>query len=432
VRLFFLLFIFFSPSLWAQLTIEKKIEKKILAEQQEAKTILLQDAIISVLPELSKELEIDLKSFNEMIEEKFKFYFQSFKDRKLTEKFGKNFATELTDDQKNEFTRGLDSQREVELRRFTRYESILDNYSFKSLSKDEAQVWSATVILSINKGKFQKLKDRIFSNDLKLFNKLYLVAEINPIHMTWKDLSLETEEQFSNPIVQSWVKWLSNKSIHNVDQVVECTERCLSDFYNWVEVSQDEGMKISEDHLNNLWLKFSFNVRKITFRPNIDEWELEWDGSAVILDANTKLIIGAYTIPLERKVWRGLDQKELNSELASSIYRSGLDPLNKSIKKIQDSERFNRVRRLVIKGHQRLGDVIQLTEMLKKMGEKIHLELRLDFFGLEEAHLLCFYQGEEKSFTDVLSQLKELKSSHRYKLLNDSTGVHHLIRFVTE
>jgi hypothetical protein len=90
------------------------------------------------------------------------------------------------------------------------------------------------------------------------------------------------------------------------------------------------------------------------------------------------------------------------------------------------------VRRLVIKGHQRLGDVIQLTEMLKKMGERIHLELRLDFFGLEEAHLLCFYQGEEKSFTDVLSQLKELKSSHRYKLLNDSTGVHHLIRFVTE
>lgn len=432
MRLFFLLFIFFPPTLWAQLTIEKKIEKKILAEQEEVKTILLQDAILSVLPELSQELGIDIKSFNEMIEEKFKIYFQSFKDRKLTEKFGKNFATELSDEQKNEFTKGLESQRDVELRRFTRYESILDNYSFKSLSKDENQIWTAVVVMSLNKGKFQKLKDRILSNDLKLFNKLYIVTEINPIHMTWKDLSLETEEQFSNPIVQSWVKWLNNKSIQNVDQVVECTEKCLSDFYNWVEVSQDEGMKISEDHLNNLWLKFSFNLRKVTFRPNINEWELEWDGSAVILDANTKLIVGAFTIPLERKVWRGLDQKELNSELASSVYRSGLDPLNKSIKKIQESERFNRVRRLVIKGHQRLGDVIQLTEMLKKMGERIHLELRLDFFGLEEAHLLCFYQGEEKSFTDVLSQLKELKSSHRYKLLNDSTGVHHLIRFVTE
>lgn len=432
MRFLFLFFIFFSTSLLAQQTIEKKIEKKIIAEQEEAKAILLHEVVISVLPELCKELEIDLKSFNEMIEEKFKIYFQSYKERKLTEKFGKNFATELTEDQKNEFMKGLETLREVEFRRFTRYESILDHYSFKSLSKNESNVWSATVIVNINKEKFQKLKDRIFSNDLKLFNKINVVAEINPIHMTWKDLSLETEDQFSNPLVQSWVKWLNNNSPQNVDQIVECTGKCFSDFYTWIEVSQDEGMKISEEYLNNLWLKFSFNLRKINFRPNINEWELEWDGSAVILDANTKLIIGAFTIPLEKRVWRGLDQKELNSELASSIYRSGLDPLNKSVKKIQDSERFNRVKRIVIKGHQRLGDVIQLTEMLRKMGERIHLELGLDFFGLDEAHLLCFYQGEEKSFTDVLSQLKELKSSHRYKLINDSTGVHHLIRFVTE
>ena len=133
------------------------------------------------------------------------------------------------------------------------------------------------------------------------------------------------------------MKWLESNPPQNVDQIVGCVQNCINEFYNWVEIPQDEGRKISDELVDNLWIRFSFNLRKVFFRPNINEWELEWDGSAIILDANTKLIIGAFTIPLERKVWRGLDQKELNSHLASSMYRSGLDPLNKGIRIIQES-----------------------------------------------------------------------------------------------
>jgi hypothetical protein len=433
VRRFLLLILFIAPNLWAQITSEKMIEKIISVEkEEEAKPILLHSAIELMLHEYAEEIGIDSKDFDQKIQAKFKIYFDSFRQRKMTEKFGKDFSTELSDEQKNIFNQGIEQQKESEFRKFARFDSFLDYYAFKSIIKDVDSKWSARIVLNLNRTRFQKLKDRIYSTESKLFNKVFVLSEINLIHMNWKDLSLEDVGQFSTPLVQSWVKWLENNPPQNVDQVAECINGCINDFYNWVEIPQDEGMKINEELLNNLWMRFSFNLRKVSFRPSINEWELEWDGSAIVLDANTKLIIGAFTIPLERKIWRGLDQKELNSQLASSMYRSGLDPLNKGLRRIQESSRVNRLKRLVVQGHQRLGDVIQLMELLKKAGPGIHLELQLDYFGAGEAQLLCFYQGEEKSFTDVLSQVKELKSFHRYKLLNDSTGVHHLIKFVAE
>lgn len=422
-----------APRLWAQPTYDKNVEVIALTDKEdESKPIILHHAIESVIPEICKEFGVDASIFEKKLNQKFNAHFELFKNRKLTEKFGKDFLKELSEDQNKIFIENLEKQKEVEFRKFLRLDHLVDSFAFKSLVKGLNGKWSAQIVFNLNKNRSQKFLDRIFSDEVKVFNKLWVLTEINLIHMTWKDLELESEEQFTSPLVQSWVKWLANNPPQNVDQISECLNDCTNYFVNWLEVPQDQGMKIDENLINNLWMRFSFNLRKISFRPNINEWEIEWDGSAVILDANTKLIVGAFNIPLEKKVWRGLDQKEFNSNLVSVMYRSGLDPLSKSIPKIQEFERFNRVKRLVVQGHQRLGDVFQLMEILKKVGGGLHLESQIDFFSSREAQLLCFYQGEEKSFTDVLSQLKELKSLQRYKILNDSAGANHILKFVAE
>ena len=59
------------------------------------------------------------------------------------------------------------------------------------------------------------------------------------------------------------------------------------------------------------------------------------------------------------------------------------------------------------------------------------LETQMDYLKSSEAQILCFYQGEEKSFTDLLSRVKELKLSQSYKLVNEFNGIHTL-KLVTE
>ena len=70
-------------------------------------------------------------------------------------------------------------------------------------------------------------------------------------------------------------------------------------------------------------------------------------------------------------------------------------------------------------------------EELKARGSSLGLDVQMDFFKSSEAQILCFYQGEEKSFTDLLSQLKELKLSQSYKLVNEFNGIH-ILKLVTE
>ena len=71
-------------------------------------------------------------------------------------------------------------------------------------------------------------------------------------------------------------------------------------------------------------------------------------------------------------------------------------------------------------------------DMLRKEGSKLNFEVQIDLFDQKETQLLCFYQGEEKSFTDLLSQVKELKSSQSYRLVNEFTGIHHVLKLVAE
>jgi hypothetical protein len=101
-------------------------------------------------------------------------------------------------------------------------------------------------------------------------------------------------------------------------------------------------------------------------------------------------------------------------------------------RKLEEKLGFNRVSQLVIKGQQHLGDVFALMEMMKTRGSLLGLDVSLDSFSKDQANLVCFYRGEEKSFSDLLSGIKELKSTHRFSLVDEFTGVHYVIKLISE
>lgn len=263
----------------------------------------------------------------------------------------------------------------------------------------------------------------------KEFSKLFVVPEINLSGITWQDLGLEKSSSFTDPIADSWVKWISNGLPQNLSEATPCTGDCYFDFLNWIQLKQGEGMQVPSQYQNALWLKISFTVRRLSFKPDLNEWKMEWDGSAVLLDSNTKQILYSQTLYPEERTWQGLDQKSINSVLASGMYKTALDAVMKSSKKIETSK-LSRLDRLVIQGHRNLDDILSLMNLLRKEGESIHLSLKIDQFGNQEAQILCFYRGEEKSFTDLLSRLKELKSTQSYRLVNESTGVHPVLKLI--
>jgi hypothetical protein len=428
---FILFLILLSASIsWAQIETEKSVTSAVTTEKaDEAKPFLLHNAVLEAIKQVSTELNIDYKLLNEKLTEKFKAYFEAYKGRKFSEKFGKN--TELTDEQKKTFLDGLESHKEVEFVQFAKLSTLADTFAFKSIAK-EPEGWKATVVMNLNRAKVERLYHRLTSNETKVYSKLTILPEINLIGINWAELGIDKSSTFTNVLMESWNKWLTSNQPSNVDEIINCSGDCLIEYARWQQVPQEERMQVSEFSLNSLWLRISFNLRKLQYIQDINEWEFEWDGSVVLIDANTKKIISSYTMSPETKSWRGLDQKALNSAIASSLYRSPIDPLTRVVKKVQETPRLSRLSRLSIQGHKHLGDVLILMDLLRKEGSKINFEVQLDVFNQKEAQLLCFYQGEEKSFTDLLSQVKELKSSHSYRLVNEFTGIHQVLKLVAE
>jgi hypothetical protein len=435
VKSFFLLLLLFASNLWAQIETEKTVSKQLDVTQiEEAKPYLLHQAVVDAIAQYSTELGIDAASLQKQMDEKFIKYFESYKSRRLTEKFGKNYATELSVDQKKTFLDGLESHRNQEFIRFAKLDQLLDSYAFKKVEIDPAapKTWIGTIVLNLNRTKLLRFSSRMASSEAKLYSKLQILSEINLLGLSWPDLGLGESHSFTQPLMNSWLKWVSSNQTDNVEEVVLCTGSCIQEFAQWQQLSQEEGMSVSDSIVNGLWLKISFNLRKLSHMPNINEWTFSWDGSLVLLDVNTKKNLASYTILPETRTFRNLDQKSLNSALASAMYRSTLDYLNRSSKKIQEIQRFNGLNRLVIQGHRHLADVTSLMNVLRQQGAKIHLDLQLDVFSQKEAQLLCFYQGEEKSFTDLLSRVKELKLSKNYRVVNEFTGLHHVLKLVAE
>lgn len=401
---------------------------------EEAKPYLAQEAILEVLRKYSQELAIDPTQFRSRLEEKFQQHFERFKEKRLTERFGKNFAEELSADQKQSFLAALEKYRAAEFLQFARLESLADSVEFSdvTLEASSGQRWKGLVQVNLNRSRVDGYYKRILSAEAKQYPKILVIVDINPIGFDWPELGLKSAHQFSHPLLSSWLKWLSNNQPQNSGELTGCENDCREMFNSWLQIPQEQGIKIPLEAQDSLWIRISLNIHKLFFRADINEWKFEWDGSVVVVDANTKLVLFSnYLLPESRR-WRGMDQKSLNSALASSLYRSPLDAFTKLTRKVEKSQRLTRLSRLAITGNRNLGDVLSLMDLLKNEGKELHLELQLDLLNHKEAQLLCFYQGEEKSFIDLLSRVKELKSTHRYSVVNEFNGLLHILKLVSE
>jgi hypothetical protein len=264
----------------------------------------------------------------------------------------------------------------------------------------------------------------------KKYPKLYIVSDVDLIGLTWTDLVLEKSSSFTNVLITAWIKWAGDKIPAAVGEVVPCQGTCSDDFYRWLQIPQEQNMEVPAEYQNSLWLKISYTLQRLNYVAEINEWSFTWEGSVVLLESNSKRSLATFTIHPETKTWRGLEQKALNSRLASYMYKSALDYMNKSMAQVKESEASPRLTRLIVQGQSSVNDVLSLMELLKKEGSSLSLTTKLDVFGPKEAQLICFYQGEEKSFIDLLSRLKELKSTQSYSLVNEFTGVHHVLKLV--
>lgn len=402
----------------------KSVDKKFIQKE------LLDLAVAKAIPLLVAEQGHNLSAFEKAQQEKFDLYFERYKEGELAKRFGRGYGATLSAEEKKKFLQGIEIEKASHFQIYSQYLALLESHRFLSLDSDpKSGVHKGKVELIFDRLKVERKFKRILSTENKPFGQIRLLSEINLIDLKWQDLSLDQEETFARPLKVSWENFINENLPQKVEEAIICEDDCLNYYLTWEELSQEQLQKEAlTPYSKDLWLKVSLNLRKLTEKSGGDAFS--WEGRVVLIEVKSKRVIASFQLFPEEKEWMGLDPKALNSALATRLYKSPLTAFKQLEQKLSTLGGSSRSNKLVIKGHRHLGEVQELIQLLQTRGSSLGLKIQLSGIKGSEAELLCFYQGEEKSFTDLLSQLKELKSSQTSAIIFETSGGHHRLTLV--
>ncbi len=259
----------------------------------------------------------------------------------------------------------------------------------------------------------------------KTFSNLIVFSELRLQGITLTDLGLERSENFTRPVSAAVEKWMMPKIESFFEGIVSCEEDCPSFYYKWIKMLPEEAGPIEEKYRGHVFLRMELFLKK-----NLSDFE--WSGRLIFIEINTKRVLKTLDIPATSKKWNLINKKELNSALASEIYKRIIYSLQKINDHFLNEHAYQKVLRLNVQGYKKLDDVrFLISEMESRMKEQ-NLIIKIDSFDQEGAQLLIYLPGEEKSFSDLLSRLKELKLFESYKIMHEFNGVQHVLKFVNE
>jgi hypothetical protein len=429
-----ILIFFVSSSLWAQTS--QEVDVKLKTQTKETglvKQSLLFQASLNSVEKLAPEFQVNYLEFKKKLDLKFQDFFKNYKSKKLAERFGSSYAETLTSEEKTQFLQTLAFKEEELYQNYSGLLLAIKSQKVKNLKQDPAdpESWSASFELELDKTKLASIFKRVMGEDSSVVSRLYLYTELDNLSFQWEEMNLSEASHFIYPIQTSWLQWFKDNLGNLFDDIQVCEQKCFQFYRDWSSAEATQ-LSIPLDYSDARLLRIHLKLKKDRANPSLYESSFSWEGRVILQDINTKKILGSFTLPAENKTFKNLDQKTLNSTLASYLYRLPLTSFLQLKNTLESNKAPVKVAPIILKGFRHLGDVQGYILALKSRGNLLGLDVVLSSFSKEEAFLTCYYKGEEKSFSDLLSGIKELKLSQTYNLIGDFSGVHHTIKFVTE
>lgn len=251
--------------------------------------------------------------------------------------------------------------------------------------------------------------------------KLYIISDFHIDGFSWSDLALTQEEHFSGPVVRAWERWLKERFAGEFDDIQVCDKACLGFYEKWGKSLPEKAKEVDPQFNNSYFFKIDLMLRKFI-------QTYSWNGRAGFLEVASKRSFALSEIPEVKRKWGIEDQKTMTSSFATDVYRFSLQTFAQAVEAFKKEKHYQQVLRLYVSGHKRLEDIQMLVSELESKSKELGILYKIESFGRNESELLVYLSGEEKSFSDLLSRLKELKLSQSYKIVHESSNGKHEIK----
>ena len=386
---------------------------------------------------ISKEFNVvglDAALFWEKFDNKFEEYFQPIKDKLEKEyKLDEEQVDTLNAKQKHKNTESylkrLRLKRYALKSRFGNVSKAISSYYIKRMNRSTKNPNSR--YLSIQAKVNRKLLSKIYysfirDGDVCHLQNFYLSTEFDLDNMTWIDLGVEIESDFTKVVRKYWKNWLTKNLVDYTDNVVnvdpvlydklserlKIPSKASSDLaMNQVFESGDqEGQEKSDNvSVNSFWMKLKIKITKVEEDKLLKFRKIEFKGDFVIIDMRTNSLVYHYDFIKEKYRFKVQDNYKLSSEIASLIYKMPIPKLTAFVKIIRNYPNVARKFDLKIIDVKNMNELITIKNLISKSGQHLRFTPDIRDYDGKNATLIMSYQGEEAKILRAIMTLNNKK-----------------------
>ncbi|OFZ26952.1 MAG: hypothetical protein A2381_20215 [Bdellovibrionales bacterium RIFOXYB1_FULL_37_110] len=350
-------------------------------------------------------------------------------------------------DSKDEFEKKLRMKRLVSKREFGSLDRLIVSYSILKMSRSTQYPNSRFINITgkVDPGALGDLYYKYTdSNQKRTIEQMLVSTQVKLTDLTWSELGVKTETDFSDSLKDSWMKWLfanwgrffkgvyvvSDLSISDLEKIKSTTGNDSSSVSLSVSKSMSknaqeqtvtsgkESIKVSS---NSVWINFSIGIKKLQDNKMLNKKEFEYSGYYIIKDLMSGEIVGHYDFPTEKKSYFMDEINDFASSIASYTYNLPLSNLTSQSKKISSLVNDENKLVLELQNISSVKDILSFNEELVNKGVRFQLRPTLESYAGDKGQILLSYQGATEDVKKFLSGLK-----------NSKIGTSKLITFVDD
>ncbi|PIK16708.1 hypothetical protein [Halobacteriovorax sp. JY17] len=394
----------------------------------------VKDIITKELSKMGHSSEVFWAKYNE----KFDSYFSPIKEN-LDKSYGiTSSETKLSGRKKEQYEDSLRSKKLTLKARYGKLQKILASYSVKKMSRSPQ--FPNSRYMNIQAKVNRKLLNDMFygytrGGEKRIYKNLFVTVEFSMREMSWQDLGVELENDFTSVLKEHWKRWFEDKFQGKVNNVIVTTSyeeekldshlkmlseassslNQISSIENDLAKEQQNALISVDDQLkDSLWMKVKVNVQKVAEDETFKKRTFLFGGEYLLFDLKSNRLASHYDFISEEATFS--TAKDLSSNSASLVYRLPVAKWESLIRDISHFPLGRKSFRIDVIGANSVKQIDEVDKYLSSMGLTHSLKVKVESFNRDRAQLRIFFKGTIDDLKGTLLRTKNLEVDGQKKI----------------
>ncbi len=155
--------------------------------------------------------------------------------------------------------------------------------------------------------------------------------------VTFSELGVENENDFSSVITNKWIDWFSSNKPVNIANIEVLSPEKQQKLLDFNKVSPDLMLaNTPEVFVNSLLLDIQIKIVREKFDPRKNEYVFSYIGAGYLKDLQSNLVIETYNFDIQHKKYKITEEINLANILANHVYKMAIGSFPQIISSVKN------------------------------------------------------------------------------------------------